>query len=73
MACSCPTCKKQIYYADIKLFPELKFRLVSEGSPRLSGKVVTICAECGTAEFSIDESELRWFHKGQKEPSYRLQ
>lgn len=68
MACSCPASNKRIYYADIQLFPELKDGPVKGGSPHLSTKKVTVCAQCGTAEFSIDESELRWF---RKEQSYR--
>ena len=68
MACSCPDSDKQIYYANIQLHPELKDGLVSGGSPHLSTKGVTVCAQCGKAEFTIDESELRWFRKAQ---SYR--
>jgi hypothetical protein len=63
MACSCPASMKRIYHADIQLFPELRDGLVSDGSPYLSTKVVTVCTQCGKAEFSIDESELLWFRK----------
>ena len=65
MECSCPASGRRIYYADILLFPELKDGLVTGSSPHLSKKVVIVCALCGTAEFSIDESELYWFRKVQ--------
>jgi hypothetical protein len=61
MACSCPVSKKRIYYSAIQLFPELKDGLVSGGAPHLSAKEVTVCTECGNAEFAIDALELRWF------------
>jgi len=69
MTCSCPASNKRIYYADIQPCPGLKGGLACGGSPHLSKKEVTICAQCGTAEFSIDEAELRWF---RKEQSYRV-
>jgi hypothetical protein len=70
VTCSCPTSKRRIYYANIQLFPDLKDGVVSGGSLPRSTKVVIVCAQCGTAEFSIDESELLWF---RKEQPYRAQ
>ena len=70
MECSCPVSMRRIYYADIQLFQDLKDWVVSGGSPPRSTKVVMVCTRCGTAEFSIDESELRWF---RKERPYRAQ
>jgi len=63
MACSCPATNKRIYYANIQLFPEEKDGMVTGGSPHLSTKQVMVCSQCGTAEFLIEESELRWFRK----------
>ncbi len=61
MACSCSPSMKRVYYSNIQLYPELKDGLVSGGSPNLSTKEITVCTECGNAEFMISEDERRWF------------
>jgi hypothetical protein len=68
MSCSCPTSDKQLYFANIQLFPELKDGLVNGGSHHLSTKEVCVCTQCSRAEFSIEKSELRGLRKWQ---SYR--
>jgi hypothetical protein len=51
----------QIYYADIQLFPELKDGLLDGVSHHLSTKEVTVCAQCGRAEFVLDDSSFAGF------------
>jgi hypothetical protein len=63
MACSCSASEKQLYFANIQLFLERKDGLMNGGSHHLSTKEVAVCAQCGTAEFIIDEPELRGFRK----------
>jgi hypothetical protein len=63
--CTCPSSKKGVYYTVPQLFSHLQGGRPTGSAPSLSAKEVTICTECGVAEFLIDESELRWFHARQ--------
>jgi hypothetical protein len=62
MACGCPTSKKWTYYAYIQLYSELKDGTPAGSAPNLSTKEVSVCSECGVAEFTLTNEERRWFH-----------
>jgi hypothetical protein len=63
MACACSSSKKRIYYANIQLFTDLQNGIPGGSSPPVgSVKEVTVCTECGAAEFLIPDAERRWFH-----------
>ncbi len=65
MPCACSSSKKRTYYANIQLFTELKNGMPSGSSPPMgSVKEVTVCSECGAAEFLVPEADRRWFDMG---------
>jgi len=53
MACGCPASKKKIYYSNIALYTHLTNGSPGGSSPSLSMREVTVCTECGLAEFAI--------------------
>lgn len=63
MPCSCFASTKRTYYANIQLYSQLIEGSPAGSAPSLSVKEVTVCADCGAAEFVITEDERRWFRR----------
>jgi hypothetical protein len=61
MTCACSSPNTKTYYAEIALFTHLSNGIPGGSAPPLSIREVTVCTECGSAEFLIPEGELRWF------------
>lgn len=61
MSCSCPSEKKRAYFANIKLFTDVRDGIPSGASPHLDMTQVLVCSQCGHAEFTIPSSNLRSF------------
>jgi hypothetical protein len=64
MACSCPSSSKRTYYGQIQLFSNLSGGLPGGSSPPLGKtKEVTVCSECGLAQYSIPIEELSFYRQ----------
>jgi hypothetical protein len=62
MPCSCSASKKRTYFALIELRTEVKDGLLGGSAPSPGAvKQVTVCTECGLAEFQIPDEERRWY------------
>ncbi len=59
--CDCGPDNKRTYYANVQLYTDKQEGLVSGAASPLAMKEVTVCTKCGHAEFSIAESEKRFF------------
>jgi hypothetical protein len=65
MACICSLPKKKIFYAHIELYTRLADGMpVGSSPPSGTVKEVMVCVDCGAAEFTIPEGELRGFRAG---------
>jgi hypothetical protein len=65
MACTCSSPKKKIFYAYIELRTKQTDGILGGYAPPPgSVKEVTVCTECGAAEFTIPDDERRAFRVG---------
>lgn len=55
--CDCGSENKRTYYSNIQLFTEAPNGVPSGAAPHLGMKEITVCKKCGTAEFTLTESE----------------
>jgi hypothetical protein len=64
MSCNCESEKKQ-FFGDVKLFTEYAGEIPTGAGMNLELTAVSVCPQCGKAEFIVPTRNMRWVQTAQ--------